>query len=640
MHHKGVVLCLLAAGIAFTQPVHFTPRVDLPVSGRPAFAAAGDFNGDRKPDLVVTNVHEILLLAGNGDGTFQLPVRLATLPGVSAVAGGDLNGDGIQDLAVTSYRTDSVSILLGDGKGGFRVMQSSFPVGARPGAVALGDFDGDGHLDIVTANYDPERTSATGTVSLLYGNGDGTFLPAVTLSVGDRPFSLAVADLDGDGKPDIAVCNERSRDVSVLWNRGDGTFLPAVNYRVGIDPVSIVAADFNSDGRLDLAVANLNSSSVSVLLGRGNRGFGEAHHFPTGSHTGPFALAAADFNGDAVLDLAVANYADGVDSVSILPGNGDGTFRAPVAIAVGRKPHALVAADFDGSGGPGLAVVNEYSGTISILRNNRGAATGSAPLAAAVRDNRPGEVRRLIAAGADVNARDDRGFPILLTAALAAGPEVVRLLLDAGAHLAETPPQMRRGSADLEDAYMPVVYLIVKGQLENVRRLLASGADASHRVNERSLTQYAGEHDWAAIVDLLDRAARPRIAPPDGVRDPDGRGYTPLMVAAAKGDRAAFERLLAAGADWKVRTASHTTMLMFAAQGGNAAIIDSLLRLGAKSGGSNAAGWTAVMYAAARDDAATVRKLVEAGESPFIPDEDAGGDVQKALTPEMRAILR
>jgi uncharacterized protein len=246
----------------------------------------------------------------------------------------------------------------------------------------------------------------------------------------------------------------------------------------------------------------------------------------------------------------------------------------------------------------------------------------------------------LIAAGAEVNVRNDQGISALLAAALGAGPEVVRLLLEAGARLADTPAQFRTsGLADLEDSYMPLLYLIVKGQLENVRRLLAVGADAGHSVNDRTLVMYAGEHDWAAMVELLDRAAHPQAAPAGAVRDPLGRGYTPLMVAAAKGDAGQFVRLLRAGADWKAQTRSHTTMLMFAAQGGNAGIVDSLLRLGAKGGGSNAAGWTAVMYAAARGDAAIIRKLLAAGDDPSIPEEDAGALVLKALTPEVRGLL-
>jgi ankyrin repeat protein len=264
---------------------------------------------------------------------------------------------------------------------------------------------------------------------------------------------------------------------------------------------------------------------------------------------------------------------------------------------------------------------------------------GTTALLAAVQGNQPGVVRLLIAAGADVNVQDDHGFSALLTGSLAAGPEVVRLLLEGGARLVDVPKKIGGGIAELEDSYTPFVYLIVKGEMENVRRLLAADADPGHRVNDRSLSMYASEHDWAAIVDLLDRAGRPNGAPAGVVRDPFGRGYTALMVAAAKGDTREFHRLLQEGADWRSQTKSHTTMLMFAAQGGDAAIVDSLLRLGATAGRSNSAGWTALMYAAVRGDAVMAEKLLAAGEDPSIPEKEVGALVLKALTPEVRRLL-
>jgi ankyrin repeat protein len=265
---------------------------------------------------------------------------------------------------------------------------------------------------------------------------------------------------------------------------------------------------------------------------------------------------------------------------------------------------------------------------------------GLTALLAAAQGNQAGVMRLLIASGADVNARDADGSSALLTAALNAGPEVVRLLIDGGARLVDASTQFRANAhADLEDAYTPLLYMTIKGQSENVTRMLAAGADPNHKINDRSLTMYSSEHDWAALVDLLDRAARPKAAAPAAVRDPFKRGYTPLMVAAAKGDAVEFKRLLQAGANWRSVTASRTSLLMFAAQGGSTAIIDSLLRLGAKGGGPNAAGWTSVMYAAVRGDAATVRKLLDAGVDAAIPEEEVGQLVLACLTPEIRQLI-
>lgn len=264
---------------------------------------------------------------------------------------------------------------------------------------------------------------------------------------------------------------------------------------------------------------------------------------------------------------------------------------------------------------------------------------GMTALLAAAQANQEKIVKLLTDSGADVNARDDDGASALLLASISAGPQVVRLLLDRGAHLADAParPQGNR-RADLEDPYMPLMYMTVKGQRDNVIRMLAAGADPNHAINGRSLAMYASEHDWAALVDVLDRAAHPN--PTEGpVRDPFHRGYTPLMLAAARGDAREFDHLLATGADWHAVTASHTSVLMFAAQGGNVGNVDTLLRRGAKGGEPNAAGWTAVMYAAVLCDSQIFRTLLSARESGEVPEDDAGSLVWASVTPEIRQWL-
>jgi hypothetical protein len=294
------------------------------------------------------------------------------------VAVGDFNGDGIADLAVTNFGPVSgppapgtVSILLGNGDGTFRAAVD-YAAGLGPLGVALGDFNGDGVPDLVVTNAEQ--------VSVLLGNGDGTFRAAVSYDVGISPGGVAVADFNRDGISDLVVCNlgdyptgQRS-NVSVLLGRGDGSFRAAVNYATENGANAVAVGDFNGDGIPDLAVANFGDQSnngqgggVSILFGRGDGTFEAAINYTAG--TVPGAITAADVNGDGILDLAVTNLIS--NDVSILLGKGDGTFQAAVNYAVGRfpaGPTGPVVRDFNGDGIPDLGVV--FAGGVRVLLGN------------------------------------------------------------------------------------------------------------------------------------------------------------------------------------------------------------------------------------------------------------------------------
>ncbi|HEX8155075.1 MAG TPA: FG-GAP-like repeat-containing protein, partial [Thermoanaerobaculia bacterium] len=266
--------------------------------------------------------------------------------------------DGRLDLAVTNPGSNQVSILAGNGDGTF---QSAVPfaAGNTPRALAAGDFDRDGDLDLAVAASDGDH------VAILAGNGNGTFQAPATFAAGDAPESVAVADFNRDGKLDLAVANAASANVSVLLGNGDATFQAAAHFAAGTTPYALVADDLNGDGKADLAVANAGSNNVSLLIGNGSGGFAAATNFAAG--TTPQALLAGDFNLDGRLDLATAN--NGSNNISVLLASGPGTFAVAVQHPVGMGPRALARGDFNRDGRADLVVSNGSSSTISLLAN-------------------------------------------------------------------------------------------------------------------------------------------------------------------------------------------------------------------------------------------------------------------------------
>jgi hypothetical protein len=352
----------------------FTGGGNFPAGLNPSSVAVGDFDGDGTPDLAVADASDfkVTILLNNGQGGFN-PGPGSPVPSgntARSVAVGDFNGDGTPDLAVANETDDTVSILLGDGHGGFRTAPSSpVAVGVFPFAVAVGDFNGDGTPDLAVVN------AFSNTVSVLLGNGDGSLKPAVNYAVGSGPGSVAVGDF-GNGHLDLAVTNSGSNTVSVLLGNGDGTFAPATNYPVGAAPASVAVGDFNRDGTPDLAVANAGSNSVSVLLGDGQGGFGKASNYAVGSS--PSSVAVGDFHGDGGLDLAVANAGD--DSVSVLPNQAPVTTTAVSASAGSAVAGQLVTYNATVTPSvPGQALTP--TGLVSFLED--GALLGSATLDAA-----------------------------------------------------------------------------------------------------------------------------------------------------------------------------------------------------------------------------------------------------------------
>ncbi len=344
----------------------------LPSNGQAYSVAAGDFAGTGRLDLVSGNTatSSVSVSMGNGDGTFGSPqsYSVGSIEAAFVVAA-DFNGDGNLDVATAANgATSVVSVLLGNGDGTFQPYRDLVVTsGEVLTDLAVADFNGDGKLDLAIMGE-------SNTVLIALGNGDGTFQTPKSYAVGNDAEWATVGDFNGDGKLDLAVSNYVDNTVSVLLGNGDGTFQSQLVYPTAPNPGSIVTADFNGDGKLDLAaVARTSNSSVfavSVLLGNGDGTFQPHIEYTTGDEPGQ--IVASDFNDDGKMDVATIN-ACGDDpncgstsssTVSILVGNGDGTFQNHIDFPAGLSASQLVAGDFNGDGKPDLV---SASGTLSVL---------------------------------------------------------------------------------------------------------------------------------------------------------------------------------------------------------------------------------------------------------------------------------
>jgi len=281
--------------------------------------------------------------------------------GPGSVVTGDFKGDGKLDLAEANSASNTVSVLLGNGDGTFTTIPAA-ATGKEPVALTAGDFNRDGNLDLAVANY------ADNNVTILLGKGDGTFTPAAASpKTGMHPTALAAADLNLDGKLDLAVANSGNNTITILFGNGDGTFTPAtVAPATGSYPNSIAVRDLNGDGIPDLAVTNGNDNTVTVLRGNGDGTFTAAANAATG--TQPVWVAAGDFNADGIADLAVAN--SNSNSITILLGNGDATFTAAPALSTGANPEAVAVGDLNQDGLEDLAVAASGTPTATVLLGN------------------------------------------------------------------------------------------------------------------------------------------------------------------------------------------------------------------------------------------------------------------------------
>src|SRR5439155_884717 len=295
------------------------------------------------------------------------PVTLTTTGTIKAIATAP-------SLTASAVATATYTITQPGATATLSFTRKTLVAGANPITLAVDDFNGDGKKDLVVAN------EGSNNVAVFLGNGDGSFQAPQFFAVDRNPVWVAAGDFDGDGRPDLAVANINANNVSMLLNNGDGTFRSVATIPVGTQPTSLAVGNFDSDQLLDLAVANWasfgspNPSDITVLLGNGLGSVRATRSVPVGVN--PIFPVVADFNGDGVPDLAVANF--GNNNVTVLLGNGDGTFRSGSLLGPVSSPYSVAVGHFIGDGKLDLAVANFDEknfgpSTVSVLLNNTGA---------------------------------------------------------------------------------------------------------------------------------------------------------------------------------------------------------------------------------------------------------------------------
>lgn len=382
-----VTLSLLSTSLGGTAvagsiPSTVFPRTDFTVGQVPVALATGDFNNDAQPDIAVANQQDnsISILLNQGNGNFSQPNSAIPLgtneTGPSAIAAGIFRLTDVNhltqpaDLVIANSTSNTVTVLLGNGDGTFSEAPGSpFSVGAQPRAVVIADFNNDGNLDFAVAD------SGDNTIATFRGNGDGTFTPFPK-----SPFTLPatmqgpVALVSGNFQnlsstgPDLAVVNELSNNAAILESPGtgfDGTFTVATGspFSTGQGPIAIAAGDLNSDGVPDLAVVNSTDSTISVFLNNGDATFSVAPSSPLTTSAG------ANPSGVAIADFTNDGIGDiavtnqGLSTLGVYIGLGLGAYAPQIELSTPTGPQAVVATDFDGNGLPDAAITAHSSGS-------------------------------------------------------------------------------------------------------------------------------------------------------------------------------------------------------------------------------------------------------------------------------------
>jgi hypothetical protein len=345
-------------------------RINFTLGTSPSDIAEGDVDGDGDLDLVTANSdsNNVSVLLNNGQGSFSLSGNFAVGVNPLDVAVGDFNEDGNLDLVTadfgspfTSSTDNTISVLLGNGNGSFgpatQVNEADSPL-----SVAVADFNRDNNLDLVVGRF-----LAPGIVSVLFGNGTGSFPVTSDFTTNVSGFSISVGDFNNDNNPDIVTGGRGDGNISLLLGNGTTSFQPPILIQTEVSfPAPQAVGDFNGDGNQDLVVGSNEGleDEIAVLLGNGDGSFGSPSKFTTG---GGSSVAVGDFDSDGNLDIVAASSID--DNVTVLSGDGNGGFAEAGQFNVGNGPTSIVVGDFNSDGKPDIATANSDSTDVSVLLN-------------------------------------------------------------------------------------------------------------------------------------------------------------------------------------------------------------------------------------------------------------------------------
>jgi hypothetical protein len=353
-------------GIA-TSSVMFDTNLDFPTGIQPYTVATGDFNKDGREDIVVTNNNittgttmSILMNTSTSTVSFANKVDYTTGESPMAVAVGDLNNDGFVDIVVTNDASSTISIFLNKGNGTF-ANKVDYPFSGAVYSIVIGDLNNDGKADLVATD------GVNNLVSIFMNTSTTTisFATKVDYTTGSNPNSVAIGDLNNDGKMDLAVANFFSDSVSIFINNGNGTFASKVDYTTGTTPVSVAIGDLNNDGKMDLAVVNYSSASVSTFLNNGNGTFATKVDYTTGNV--PDSVAIDDLNNDGFMDILTAST--GQNAVIIFLNDSLGNFTSTTTAFTGFQPNFVATADFNNDGKVDIITPNIGSDSVSVIIN-------------------------------------------------------------------------------------------------------------------------------------------------------------------------------------------------------------------------------------------------------------------------------
>ena len=359
----------------------------------PFSIAIGDLDGDGKPDLAVANIstNKVSIYRNTsttgaiGTNSYAAKVDFVTGLYPYAVTIGDVDGDGKPDLVVTNTGEYTVSILrntatIGTITTGSFAAKVDFPTGVTATSVALRDFDGDGKPDLAVANFGSATVSIYQNTAIVGSITTGSFAAKVDFTTNPECRSLAIGDIDGDGKPDLVTANAGSNNISILRNTttigaiNSSSFAAKVDIATAGHPWFVAIGDLNGDGKPDVAVANSNGNNISIFRNTATTGIINANSFATqidyATGTTPFSVAIGDIDGDGKPDIAVAN--SNSNNVSILRNTSAGNtigLAAKVDLTTGTLPQSVAIGDLDGDGKPDLAIANNSSNTVSVIRN-------------------------------------------------------------------------------------------------------------------------------------------------------------------------------------------------------------------------------------------------------------------------------